>query len=163
AGRRAAAQREPGTGGVDLVATVTTNETYTVGAGPTRLVAYDFGIKRTILRHLATFATVEVVPASTTAADVLSRQAQGVFLSNGPGDPEQVPYAVDAIKGLLGNVPVFGICLGHQLLSLAIGAHTEKLPFGHHGGNHPVRNVATGQAESTSQNHNCAGVAASLA
>jgi carbamoyl-phosphate synthase small subunit len=127
------------------------------------VVAYDFGIKRTILRHLGTMATVEVVPASTSAADVLARKPDGVFLSNGPGDPEQVPYAVDAISGLLGNVPVFGICLGHQLLSLAIGAHTEKLPFGHHGGNHPVRRMSTGAVEITSQNHNFAVVADSLA
>ncbi|MEY2430439.1 MAG: carbamoyl-phosphate synthase small subunit [Acidimicrobiaceae bacterium] len=160
---KAAATAEPGTAGGDLVATVTTEQPYTVGDGPLRVVAYDFGIKRTILRHLGTMATVEVVPASTSAADVLARDPQGVFLSNGPGDPEQVPYAVDAIKGLLGAVPVFGICLGHQLLSLAIGAHTEKLPFGHHGGNHPVRRIATGAVEITSQNHNFAVVADSLA
>ena len=160
---KAAATAEPGTSGVDLVATVTTDQPYTVGDGPLRVVAYDFGIKRTILRHLARMATVEVVPASTPAADVLARRPDGVFLSNGPGDPEQVPYAVDAINGLLGEVPVFGICLGHQLLSLAIGAHTEKLPFGHHGGNHPVRRLETGAVEITSQNHNFAVVADSLA
>jgi carbamoyl-phosphate synthase small subunit len=160
---KAAAIGEPGTAGVDLVATVTTAEPYTVGDGPRRVVAYDFGIKRTILRHLGSLATVEVVPASTSAADVLARQPDGVFLSNGPGDPAEVPYAVEAIKGLLGNVPVFGICLGHQLLSLAIGAQTEKLPFGHHGGNHPVRRIATGTVEITSQNHNFAVVADSLA
>jgi carbamoyl-phosphate synthase small subunit len=160
---KAAASAEPGTSGVDLVATVTTEQPYAVGDGPLRVVAYDFGIKRTILRHLGTIATVEVVPASTSAADVLARDPHGVFLSNGPGDPEQVPYAVDAINGLLGEVPVFGICLGHQLLSLAIGAHTEKLPFGHHGGNHPVRRLSTGAVEITSQNHNFAVVADSLA
>lgn len=160
---KAAAAAEPGTSGVDLVATVTTDEPYLVGDGPLRVVAYDFGIKRTILRHLSTMATVEVVPASTPAADVVARNPHGVFLSNGPGDPEQVPYAIDAIDGLLGQVPVFGICLGHQLLSLAIGARTEKLPFGHHGGNHPVRRLDTGAVEITSQNHNFAVVADSLA
>jgi carbamoyl-phosphate synthase small subunit len=133
-----------------------------VGNGLFRVVAYDFGIKRTILRHLSRLATVEVVPASTTAVEVLAREPQGVFLSNGPGDPEQVPYAIDAIKGLLDQVPVFGICLGHQLLSLAVGARTEKLPFGHHGGNHPVRRIETGTVEITSQNHNFAVVADSL-
>ena len=159
---KTAATNEPGTSGVDLVATVTTPEPYVTGNGPRRVVAYDFGIKQTILRHLGAIATVEVVPASTPAADVLARSPDGVFLSNGPGDPEEVPYAVDAIKGLLGHVPVFGICLGHQLLSLAIGARTEKLPFGHHGGNHPVRRLATNQVEITSQNHNFAVVADSL-
>jgi carbamoyl-phosphate synthase small subunit len=159
---KAAAAAEPGTDGVDLVATVTAAEPYTVGDGPRRVVAYDFGIKRTILRHLAGFATVEVVPAATPAADVLARKPDGVFLSNGPGDPEQVPYAADAIRGLLGEVPVFGICLGHQLLSLAIGASTEKLPFGHHGGNHPVRRIETNRVEITSQNHNFAVAADSL-
>ena len=159
---KAAASNEPGTSGIDLVATVSTVEPYVVGDGPRRVVAYDFGIKRTILRHLGRIATVEVVPARTTAADVLARQPHGVFLSNGPGDPEEVRYAVEAIKGLLGDVPVFGICLGHQLLSLAIGARTEKLPFGHHGGNHPVRNIATDAVEITSQNHNFAVVADSL-
>ncbi|HEX4821047.1 MAG TPA: glutamine-hydrolyzing carbamoyl-phosphate synthase small subunit [Acidimicrobiales bacterium] len=158
----AAATAEPGTSGVDLVATVTTEEPYTVGDGPLRVVAYDFGIKRTILRHLSTIATVEVVPASTTADEVLARKPDGVFLSNGPGDPEQVPYAIEAIKGLLDRVPVFGICLGHQLLSLAIGAQTEKLPFGHHGGNHPVRRIENGSVEITSQNHNFAVMADSL-
>jgi carbamoyl-phosphate synthase small subunit len=159
---KAAATAEPGTSDVDLVRTVTTEQPYTVGVGPFRVVAYDFGIKRTILRHLSRLATVEVVPASTSAAEVLARDPQGVFLSNGPGDPEQVPYAIDAIKGLLDQVPVFGICLGHQLLSLAIGARTEKLPFGHHGGNHPVRRIETGAVEITSQNHNFAVVADSL-
>jgi carbamoyl-phosphate synthase small subunit len=159
----AAVAIEPGTSGVDLVATVTTDEPYTTGDGPLRVVAYDFGIKRTILRHLGALATVEVVPAWTSASEVMARRPDGVFLSNGPGDPQQVPYAVDAIKGLLGAVPVFGICLGHQLLSLAIGAETEKLSFGHHGGNHPVRRLETNAVEITSQNHNFAVVADSLA
>jgi carbamoyl-phosphate synthase small subunit len=163
----AAARAEPGTDGVDLVAQVTTSAPYGVdGTAPDRapyVVAYDFGIKRTILRHLAGRFRVEVVPAATSAADVLARQPDGVFLSNGPGDPASVPYAVEAIAGLLGNVPVFGICLGHQLLARAIGVETVKLPFGHHGANHPVRNVATGQVEITSQNHNFAVPADGLA
>ena len=153
---KAAAAAEPGTDGVDLVATVTTDEPYTWGDGPRRVVAYDFGIKRTILRHLGEMATVEVVPASTPAADVLARRPDGVFLSNGPGDPAAVAGAAEAIGGLLGEVPVFGICLGHQLLSTALGGSTFKLPFGHHGGNHPVRRLATGGIEITSQNHNFA-------
>jgi carbamoyl-phosphate synthase small subunit len=152
-----AAAREPGTDGVDLVAEVTTTEPYVVeGTGDRRIVAYDFGIKTTILRHLSRVGTVEVVPASTSAAEVLARNPDGVFLSNGPGDPASVPYAAEAIRDLLGEVPVFGICLGHQLLATALGGETVKLPFGHHGGNHPVRHVDTGRVEITSQNHNFA-------
>ena len=159
----AAAAAEPGTDGIDLVAQVTTAEPYTVGDGPRRVVAYDYGIKTTILRHLGRFATVEVVPAATPAADVLARKPDGVFLSNGPGDPEVVGYAVDAVRTLVGEgVPLFGICLGHQILSLAIGARIVKLPFGHHGANHPVRNERTGHVEITSQNHNFAVDASSL-
>jgi carbamoyl-phosphate synthase small subunit len=165
----AAAQGEPGTDGVDLVAQVTTPEPYWVrGASGTsgrkQVVAYDFGIKRTILRKLVANANVDVlvVPAHTTAAEVLGHRPDGVFLSNGPGDPAAVPYATEAIAELLGQVPVFGICLGHQLLGRAIGAATVKLPFGHHGGNHPVRNIATGKVEITSQNHNFAVDADSL-
>ncbi|MBI2709935.1 MAG: glutamine-hydrolyzing carbamoyl-phosphate synthase small subunit [Actinobacteria bacterium] len=157
---RAAAAAEPGTDGVDLVAQVTTAEPYAVGgersSGRLHVVAYDYGIKTTILRKLGAIATVDVVPAATTAAEVLAREPDGVFLSNGPGDPTTVPYAVDAIRDLLGEVPVFGICLGHQLLATALGGRTEKLPFGHHGGNHPVRNVLTGHVEITSQNHSFA-------
>ena len=153
---RAAAAAEPGTAGIDLVAQVTTAEPYAVGTGERRIVAFDFGIKRTILRHLAPLGTVEVVPASTTAADVLARRPDGVFLSNGPGDPAEVPYAVDAVAGLLGQVPVFGICLGHQLLARALGADTIKLPFGHHGANHPVQDTRTRRIAITSQNHNFA-------
>jgi len=159
---KAAAADEPGTEGVDLVATVTTKQPYTAGDGPLRVVAYDYGIKRTILRHLSGIATVEVVPASMPAADVLARKPDGVFLSNGPGDPAAVGYARDNIKALLGNVPVFGICLGHQLLGAALGARTYKLKFGHHGGNHPVRRLATRAVEITSQNHNYAVDADSL-
>ncbi|CAB4364483.1 MAG: glutamine-hydrolyzing carbamoyl-phosphate synthase small subunit [Actinobacteria bacterium] len=161
---RAAAVAEKGTDGIDLVAGVTTAQRYTVpftgaaggvgGVGGRRIVAYDFGIKTTILRHLSALGTVEVVPASTTAAEVLALHPDGVFLSNGPGDPAMVGYAVEAIGDLLANVPIFGICLGHQLLSRAIGGDTYKLPFGHHGGNHPVRHEATGHVEITSQNHN---------
>jgi carbamoyl-phosphate synthase small subunit len=158
-----AAQAEPGTDGVDLVSQVTTAAPYTVGDGPLRVVAYDFGIKTTILRHLGRIATVEVVPAGTTAEEVLAKGADGVFLSNGPGDPATLPWAVDNVRGLLGEVPVFGICLGHQLLATALGGSTEKLPFGHHGGNHPVRRLRDGVVEITSQNHNFAVAEGSIA
>ena len=151
---RGRASAEKGTDGVDLVGQVTTAEPYTVGEGPRRIVAFDFGIKTTILRHLARLGTVEVVPATTSAADVLARRPHGVFLSNGPGDPAMAGQQVAAIEALLGEVPIFGICLGHQLLSRALGGTTFKLPFGHHGGNHPVRHEATGRIEITSQNHN---------
>ncbi|HEX4905880.1 MAG TPA: glutamine-hydrolyzing carbamoyl-phosphate synthase small subunit [Acidimicrobiales bacterium] len=157
-----AALQEKGTDGVDLVAEVTCAEPYTVGSGPRRVVAYDFGIKTTILRHLSKLATVEVVPASTPAAEVLARNPDGVFLSNGPGDPAAVGYAIDNVRALLGNVPVFGICLGHQLLASALGAETYKLAFGHHGGNHPVKQLSTGHVEITSQNHNYAVAEGSL-
>ncbi len=121
------------------------------------VVAYDFGIKQNILRMLAREGCrVTVVPAETTAEDVLALKPDGVFLSNGPGDPEPVDYAVKAIRGLMGRVPVFGICLGHQLCGLALGGRTYKLKFGHHGGNHPVRNNATGKVEITAHNHNFA-------
>jgi carbamoyl-phosphate synthase small subunit len=157
---RAAADAEFGTNGVDLVRQVTVDEGYTVAAldpdNRTRIVAVDFGMKRSIAINLSRYGTVEVVPATTSAADILARGADGVFLSNGPGDPAMVPYGVETIHGLLGSVPIFGICLGHQLLGRAIGAGTVKLPFGHHGGNHPVRNIATGKVEITSQNHNFA-------
>jgi carbamoyl-phosphate synthase small subunit len=157
---RAAAAAEPGTDGVDLVATVTTPEPYTVpaiGGTPRRIVAYDYGIKRTILRHLTKLGTVDVVPATTPAAEVLAREPDGIFLSNGPGDPACVAGAAEIIDELLGSpVPVFGICLGHQLLATALGGATVKLPFGHHGANHPVQDVTTGKIEITSQNHNFA-------
>ena len=156
---RAAAAQATSTDGIDLVATVTTAEPYVVGSddAPFRVVAYDFGIKRTILRHLVGVGCrVEVVPASTTAADVVARDPDGVFLSNGPGDPGAVTGAVEEVAALVGEVPVFGICLGHQILGLALGGSTYKLQFGHHGGNHPVRHEATGRVEITSQNHNYA-------
>jgi len=160
---KAAAIAEPGTDGVDLVAEVTTLQAYTVGDGPIRVVALDFGIKRTMLRHLGALATVTVVPARTTAAEVMALAPHGVFLSNGPGDPVVLDGVSRTIATLLEQVPMFGICLGHQLLARAIGASTEKLAFGHHGGNHPVRNLATGRVEITSQNHNFAVSADSLA
>ena len=150
----AAAIAEPGTDGVDLVSQVTTPAPYTVGAGERRIVAYDFGIKYSIVDYLATLGTVIVVPANTSAEEVLSLAPSGVFLSNGPGDPSVLDYAVHSIQNLVGRVPVFGICLGHQLLSRALGGTTFKLPFGHHGGNHPVQHVASGKVEITSQNHN---------
>jgi len=119
-----------------------------------RVVAYDFGIKLSILRNLtAAGCQVTVVPAHWTAEQVLALSPDGVFLSNGPGDPAAVGYAVENIRGLLGKVPVFGICLGHQLLCLAAGLSTYKLKFGHRGINHPVRNYLTGRIEITSQNH----------
>jgi carbamoyl-phosphate synthase small subunit len=121
------------------------------------VVAYDFGIKHNILRMLTREGCrVTVVPAETSAEDVLELKPDGVFLSNGPGDPEPVEYAVKAIRKFLGRVPVFGICLGHQLTGLALGGRTYKLKFGHHGGNHPVRNNATGKVEITAHNHNFA-------
>jgi carbamoyl-phosphate synthase small subunit len=156
---RAAATTARATDGIDLVATVTTPEPYTAGdeTAPFRVVAYDFGIKRTILRHLVGVGChVEIVPAGTPAADVLARAPDGVFLSNGPGDPSAVAGAAEIVRGLVGEVPVFGICLGHQVLGLALGGNTYKLRFGHHGANHPVRRLATGQVEITSQNHNYA-------
>jgi carbamoyl-phosphate synthase small subunit len=121
------------------------------------VVAYDFGMKLNILRMLTREGCrVTVVPAETTAEDVMALKPDGVFLSNGPGDPEPVHYAVKAIQNMMGRVPVFGICLGHQLCGLALGGKTYKLKFGHHGGNHPVRNNATGKVEITAHNHNFA-------
>ncbi len=119
-----------------------------------RVVAYDFGIKQNILRLLVDRGCeVTVVPAKTSAEDVLALKPSGVFLSNGPGDPEPIAYAVANIRKLLGRVPIFGICLGHQLCGLALGGKTFKLKFGHHGANHPVKNLRTGKVEITSQNH----------
>jgi carbamoyl-phosphate synthase small subunit len=122
---------------------------------PFRVVAYDLGMKRNILRLLADAGcSVTVVPATTTAAEALALDPEGIFLSNGPGDPEACGYAVEAARGLVASGrPVFGICLGHQILGLACGGKTFKLKYGHRGGNHPVKNVATGQVEITAQNH----------
>lgn len=150
---RAAAAAEPGTLGVDLVQEVTTPVRYHRAGGPHRVVAYDYGIKSTILRNLTNVAAVDVVPASTPASEVLAMEPDGVFLSNGPGDPDALAPLVGQVRELLGRVPVFGICLGHQLLAKALGGTTYKLPFGHHGGNHPVSRLATGSIEITSQNH----------
>ena len=120
------------------------------------VLCYDFGVKANILRSLEEWAKVIVVPAKTSAEEVLAIQPDGVLLSNGPGDPAAVTYAIENIRKLLGKVPIMGICLGHQLLSLACGAKTMRLKFGHHGCNHPVKNLATGKVEITSQNHNFA-------
>ena len=128
------------------------------GAAPApvrfHVVAYDFGIKQNILRRLVDVGCrVTVVPALTPAEDVLALKPDGVFLSNGPGDPEPCTYAVEAVRKLAGRVPVFGICLGHQIIGLALGGRTYKLKFGHHGANHPVKNLLTGKVEITAQNH----------
>jgi len=119
-----------------------------------RIVAYDFGMKLNILRRLRQHGfQVHVVPAGTSAAEVLARQPDGVFLSNGPGDPSALGYVHESIRGLLGRTPVFGICLGHQMLGYALGGKTFKLKFGHRGGNQPVQDLRTGKVEITSQNH----------
>ena len=119
-----------------------------------RVVAYDFGIKQNILRLLVDHGCeVTVVPAQTSAEDVLALKPHGVFISNGPGDPEPITYGIASIRKLLGRVPIFGICLGHQLCGLALGGRTFKLKFGHHGSNHPVKNLLTGKVEITAQNH----------
>jgi carbamoyl-phosphate synthase small subunit len=118
------------------------------------VVAFDFGIKFNILRILQSFGCdVTIIPASTTAQEVLALKPDGIFLSNGPGDPAAVTYAVDTIKTLIGRLPIFGICLGHQLLGLALGAKTYKLKFGHRGANHPVKNLSNATIQITSQNH----------
>jgi len=159
---RAAAAAAEGTDGLDLVSGVTTDTASTYGDGPLRIVAFDFGVKATMVRQLAALGTVTVVPAGTSAAEVLALEPDGVFLSNGPGDPAALPGPTAAIADLVGRVPIFGICLGHQLLATALGGRTYKLPFGHHGANHPVRRLSTGVVEITSQNHNYAVAAGSV-
>ncbi|MGB5179747.1 MAG: glutamine-hydrolyzing carbamoyl-phosphate synthase small subunit [Gammaproteobacteria bacterium] len=177
----AQARAFPGLQGMDLAKVVTTAESYpwlqgtwslanglpdaaSAGELPLHVVAYDFGVKRNILRMLADRGCrLTVVPATTPASEVLALQPDGVFLSNGPGDPEPCVYAIDAIRELLGSgLPIFGICLGHQLLALASGARTVKMKFGHHGANHPVQDLASGQVMITSQNHGFAVDDASL-
>jgi carbamoyl-phosphate synthase small subunit len=159
---RQAAQQEQGTADIDLVSTVSTKKAYRLGTGNLRVTALDFGIKTSIVNQLARFATVTVLPASASSEEVLATHPDGVFLSNGPGDPKVVSYGVETIKQLLGRIPIFGICLGHQLLATALGGKTAKMPFGHHGGNHPVMNLHSGVVEITSQNHNFAVVESSL-
>jgi carbamoyl-phosphate synthase small subunit len=165
-----AARRFPGLAGMDLAKVVTTRERYQWNDGviwrePGRpnlrpqqrlhVVAYDFGIKRNILRLLAEAGCrITVVPAQTPASEVLALQPDGIFLSNGPGDPEPCTYAIEAIREFIAtDIPVFGICLGHQLLGLAAGARTMKMKVGHHGANHPVQDLDTGRVMITSQNH----------
>ncbi|HCR70177.1 MAG TPA: carbamoyl phosphate synthase small subunit [Anaerolineae bacterium] len=159
-----------GLDGRDMVKEVTCEETYhwiddegskwveqkAVSSKQLSVVAYDFGIKENILRHLSSYgANVTVVPADTTAEETLALKPDGIFLSNGPGDPAGLPYAVEAVNGLIeSGVPMFGICLGHQLIGRALGADTHKLKFGHHGGNHPVQHLPSGKVLITAQNHN---------
>jgi carbamoyl-phosphate synthase small subunit len=161
-------QQYPGLVGRDIVRDVTGKKPYCWDKGMIdvlsnreirpekkyRVVAFDYGIKHNILRLLRSHGCdVYVVPAATTAKEVLAQEPDGVFLSNGPGDPAPVSYAIETIRDLLGKVPIFGICLGHQLLALALGAKTYKLKFGHRGANHPVKNLRTGKIEITCQNH----------
>jgi carbamoyl-phosphate synthase small subunit len=175
---RERARTLPGLVGRDLVSEVTTDAPFTWPEGdwdlargytappPARfsVVAYDAGIKLNILRQLRTAGCeVTVVPATTPAAAVLERKPDGVFISNGPGDPEGVPYLVESVATLMQRVPVFGICLGHQIIGLAAGGRTYKLPFGHHGANHPVKDLVTGRVEITAQNHGFAVDPASVA
>ena len=153
---RAAAASAATTDGQDLASGVSCTEAYSLGDGPLTVVAVDYGIKTTIVRELAARFRVTVVPATTTADELRAMSPDGLFLSNGPGDPAALGAQRDVIAQLLGEVPVFGICLGQQVLGEALGASTYKLPFGHHGSNHPVRHEATGRIEVTAQNHNYA-------
>ena len=152
----AAARVALGTDGTDLVSRVSTSELYTRGAGQRHVVAIDYGIKTTMVHQLAERFRVTVVPAATGADAIRDLAPDGVFLSNGPGDPAALDAQVAVLEELVGTVPIFGICLGHQLLAQALGGRTFKLPFGHHGSNHPVSDLATGRIEITAQNHNYA-------
>jgi carbamoyl-phosphate synthase small subunit len=164
------AKKVPSIVGRDLVKEVTSKKIYewqTADAARSRkryaVVAFDYGIKKNILKLLAKAGCeIKVVPARTGAEEVLALNPDGIFLSNGPGDPAAVPYAIRTIKKLLGKKPIFGICLGHQLLSLALGGRTYKLKFGHRGGNQPVKNLLNGRVEITAQNHGFAVDAKSL-
>ncbi|ONH99184.1 hypothetical protein PRUPE_6G016000 [Prunus persica] len=128
-----------------------------------RVIAYDFGIKHNILKRLASYGCkITVVPSTWPASETLKMKPDGVLFSNGPGDPSAVPYAVETVKEIIGKVPAFGICMGHQLLGLALGGKTFKMKFGHHGGNHPVRNLCSGHVEISAQNHNYAVDSSSL-
>lgn len=152
-----ALDRATSTDGLDLVSVVTDPQARRVASStgaPRRIVAIDLGIKSTMVEQLALIGSVEVVPAGTSASDVLAREPDGVLISNGPGDPAAVGGVVATVANLLGEVPIFGICMGLQMLGAAVGGSTYKLPFGHHGGNHPVSELATGRVEITSQNHN---------
>jgi len=151
-----AARGAAGTDGSDFVTLVSTRVPYALGDGDLHVVAFDYGIKRTMVRELGRRFRVTVVPASTRADEVLGLGPDGVFLSNGPGDPAALTEEVRVVRELLGVTPIFGICLGHQLLAAALGGRTYKLPFGHHGSNHPVQDLATGRIEITAQNHNYA-------
>jgi len=140
--------------GTNYVEEVTPQESYVIPGSGYRLVVMDFGAKANILRSLQSFGChLIVVPAKTTAEEIMALQPDGIFLSNGPGDPQDVPYAVETVKRLLGKKPIFGICLGHQLIGLALGGVTYKLKFGHRGSNHPVKDLITGRVYITSQNH----------
>ncbi len=154
---RAALEACPSMEGLDLASRVSTHDRYEWGNpdAPHHIVAYDFGIKRNILRLFDDAGCrVTVVPAQTTAAEVIAMEPDGVFLSNGPGDPDAITYAPDTIRAIAEEeIPIFGICLGHQLLGLTFGGSTTKMPYGHRGGNHPVREVETGRILITSQNH----------
>lgn len=154
------AKQSPSLIGRDLVKEVTTDQSYVINSSltpcplPKKVVAYDFGIKSSIINCLTRVGCdIEVVPASTSAAEILSKNPDGIFLSNGPGDPAAVDYAIQNVKQLLGKKPIFGICLGHQILALALGAKTYKLKFGHRGANQPVKNLKKDRIEITAQNH----------